>query len=459
MSGAAAAAHAAPFAERLKRSAWVLPLAAMAALLALGINEMSFRSSSAALARADEHNHARLQIAAVSRALLDAETGQRGYLLSARPEYLDPYRRSVVSVPQSLAWLGEYYKDDVLADTLTKNFKAVAEAKLAELTTSLEMHAQGRHEAWRDLLLSNIGMEQMDRLRDLGEQLLALERRKFDAEMLQVASTLRWSRVGVALMVVLGVLALALFLRQGAMLAAVQRGERDRLEAEVALRTAELTQLAEHLQTAREDERGRLARELHDELGALLTAAKLDAARMKRSLADVYTPEFDKRLAHLVTMLNEGIGLKRRIIEDLRPSSLSNLGLKAALEILATEFGERAQLKVQMQIDSVDTDESTAIALYRLVQESLTNVAKYAAARQVEIRLARDADRIVVSVADDGKGFEASRVRGSAHGLVGMRYRVQARGGQFQVTSSPGHGTTVRASVPLQQARSAQPVG
>ena len=107
----------------------------------------------------------------------------------------------------------------------------------------------------------------------------------------------------------------------------------------MAARTAQLKELAQHLQTIREDERSRLARELHDELGALLTAAKLDVARLKSRLGSDATADAAERLAHLNETLNGGIALKRRIIEDLRPSSLSNLGLVAALEILLREFG------------------------------------------------------------------------------------------------------------------------
>jgi signal transduction histidine kinase len=202
------------------------------------------------------------------------------------------------------------------------------------------------------------------------------------------------------------------------------------------------------LQTAREDERGRIARELHDELGALLTAAKLDAARLKRSLAEVHNPEIDERLAHLTGTLNDGIGLKRRIIEDLRPSSLSNLGLKAAVEILATELGQRAELKIRTDIEPFELDEAAEITLYRMVQESLTNVAKYAHADEVDVRMVREGDQIIATVRDNGRGFDADRVRGSAQGLVGMRYRVQARGGRLQISSSPGQGTTVSAVVP-----------
>src|SRR5206468_5393526 len=142
--------------------------------------------------------------------------------------------------------------------------------------------------------------------------------------------------------------------RQRAVQQEVIQAERDNLEAEVAARTAQLRELALHLQTVREDERSHLARELHDELGALLTAAKLDAARLKSRLGTMMTPEVRERMAHLNEALNNGIALKRRIIEDLRPSSLSNLGLAAALEILVREFSARMELNVQCELEPVE---------------------------------------------------------------------------------------------------------
>lgn len=449
MTAALAAAGSTRLAARLTRNAWLLPLAAVAALLALLINEASFQRSSEALARLAERSEARFQIQTVYRAMVDAETGQRGYLLTARKVYLEPYSRALVTVPAAMTWLEQHFNGDVATTAMVKEFKDEVEGKLAELATMLDIHEQGRDEAWRALLMTDIGREKMDRLRALGDQMLARELESFAAEKLQVNRTLRLSRIGVALMIVASMLGFAILLRQRAALDTAQRNERERLEIEVAGRTAELTQLAQDLQSAREDERGRLARELHDELGALLTAAKLDAARLKRGLAEVKNPEFNQRLEHLVGMLNDGIGLKRRIIEDLRPSSLSNLGLKAAVDILAGEFGERARLKVSTHIESFDTDEAASITLYRLVQESLTNVAKYADAHEVEIRMTCSGERILATVRDDGKGFDASRVRGSAQGLVGMRYRVQARGGQLEVTSSPGRGTRISATMPL----------
>jgi len=252
-------------------------------------------------------------------------------------------------------------------------------------------------------------------------------------------------------------LALFMYLRQTATLerhtdeeARRIESERDRLEAEVTARTRQLKELAQHLQTIREDERSRLARELHDELGALLTAAKLDAARLKSRLGKTTTPEILERLAHLNETLNGGIALKRRIIEDLRPSSLSNLGLVAALEILIREFGQRSEVAAKHELEHVDLSQAAQLTVYRLVQEALTNVAKYAKATEVKVTLAGiDAEHVRVAVQDDGVGFDSTTHRAATHGLIGMRYRVEAEGGSMRLESTPGKGTLIEAILPV----------
>jgi signal transduction histidine kinase len=440
---------------RLRRSPWTLPLAAVAALLVFAINEGAYHDASNALAALAERGNARTQIQTLLRRLIDAETGQRGYLLTGRKEYLGPYEESVKDVSTALSELASYYADDPPAAGRVAEIAKRSREKLSEVSTSIQLYDDGRHETWRSLLLTDIGREKMEAIRELTNGLLANESERVAADRAALLHTLQLSRIGVNAMVAVSLLALFMFLRQTRRIDSLQReaatelqAERDRLEAEALRRTADLTELASHLQTAREDERSRLARELHDELGALLTAAKLDAARLKRSLGTM-TPEADARLKHLNDTINEGIGLKRRIIEDLRPSSLSNLGLVAALDIQTREFAKRSEMPVLTDLQPVPLPDSSEITVYRLVQESLTNIAKYAAATEVRVSLQREGEKAVISVQDNGKGFDPQARRTSAHGLKGMRYRVEAAGGQMQVQSAPGQGTTVQAWLPV----------
>ena len=235
------------------------------------------------------------------------------------------------------------------------------------------------------------------------------------------------------------------------------------LEALVRQRTEELAELTLHLQTAREDERQRLARDLHDELGALLTSAKLDAARIKaRLIAQPAEPSVAlERLAHLVDTLNSGIAMKRRVIEDLRPSALSHLGLLAALDILCQEFAASSGLQVHCTLQPLRPDqlgEASALVLYRALQEALTNIAKHAQAHQVWVSLRLSfrspagpelPATIELSVRDDGCGFDSAARPGSAYGLRGMRFRVEAEQGQLLLRSSPGQGSCLRVLLPL----------
>lgn len=213
--------------------------------------------------------------------------------------------------------------------------------------------------------------------------------------------------------------------------------------------TARPVDLATYLQRVRDEERGDLARELHDELGALLTCAKLDVASLKARLAGS-TCEVDQRLQHLSEMISSGIAFSQRVVEGLHPSSLSNLGLAPSLDILAHEFAQTTGIQMSVQIDKVDLDESTKLAIYRVIQEALNNISKYAAAHRVRIALHDSGTGIEVCVQDDGTGFDTAALGTASHGLAGMRHRVESCAGRFRLTSAPGKGTLVRAVFPKQ---------
>ncbi len=351
------------FLSRFRRNVLAFPLAALAALAMLAISEASYQDATSSLDRLGERGTARSKLNDLVKSLLDAETGQRGYLLTERREYLRPYEQAQKETRELLAWLGDYYaKDPKTGPTMAEVAKAT-EAKLSELATTIELHDHGVENGWRELMLSDIGREKMEHVRTLGEKLIEHETAQVAIGRRSVYETLWLNRIGVSAMAAVSLLALFMYLRQTATLdraladeADRMSGERDRLELEVTARTTQLRELAQHLQTIREDERSRLARELHDELGALLTAAKLDVARLKSRLGASASADATERLAHLNESLNGGIALKRRIIEDLRPSSLSNLGLVAALEILLREFAGRSEIKV---IDRLEPSSST----------------------------------------------------------------------------------------------------
>ncbi len=431
-----------------------LLLAALAALALVGINEAGYRQSSRALADINEAQQVRGTLNQILQNMLDAETGQRGYLLTGEASYRQPYDNAVKQVDGNLATLRQLYADRPAELTQLAELSKHVLRKVAEMDMSVRLRQDGKEDAWKFVITTDVGREEMDAIRATAGELVKISNGTLQQSQTQVLKSLQLARIGTAIVALAALLAFFLYLRQTHALRsigerqqeALQR-ERNALEDEVRERTASLAELATHLQDVRETERGYLARELHDELGSLLTAAKLDVARLKSRLAD--SPDAIQRLQHLTELLNSGIALKRRIIEDLRPSSLSNLGLVASLEILGREFAERSGLQIEMALEPVTMDESRQLTIYRMVQESLTNIGKYAEASEATIVLKNYENHVIVEVADNGKGFDTQRMRPSTHGLAGMRHRVEAARGKLTVSSTPGKGTRLSAMLPV----------
>lgn len=202
--------------------------------------------------------------------------------------------------------------------------------------------------------------------------------------------------------------------------------------------------LATYLQQMRDQERADLARELHDELGSLLTGAKLEIASLKLCLGPG-SADIVQRLQHLSDTINRGIAFSRRVVEGLHPSSLTNLGLTASLEILAREFQSTTGIAMATDLEEVDLDEAAQLTVYRVVQESLNNTSKYAAATNARVVMLECGSSAVITVRDNGKGFDTAAPGPASHGLAGMHHRVQSCGGQLTVSSAAGLGTLVTA--------------
>lgn len=431
-----------------------LPFALLAALLLIGINEVGHKRSQDAVQAMSHGQQTRNAANRLLQSMLDAETGQRGYLLTGNEGYLEPYDKAVITVKTNLEELHTQYLHSTEDLQQFALLALAVSRKLAEMELSLRLRRQGNEDAWKFILFTDVGREHMDSIRQLAHTLIERSSRKIQEHQSQIVQSLMLSRIGIATVTAIGLLAFYMYLRQARTLQQISQREQDvlehereRLEGLVRERTASLSELASHLQQVREDERGFLARELHDELGALLTSAKLDVARLKSKI-DHQAPDIAERLKHLNETLNSGIALKRRIIEDLRPSSLSNLGLTAALEILTREHAEGTGIEVETNLEAVELTEATQLTVYRLVQEALTNISKYAKAKKVLVTVHGYPTHAAVQVRDDGAGFDPAGVGPTSHGLAGMRHRVEAAGGRLTITSSPDSGTLISAVLP-----------
>ena len=431
-----------------------LPLAVLVAALLIVVNEVGFQTSRTAMAQIDKAETTRATINKLLQQMLDAETGQRGYLLTGDERYLEPYNAALADVNQNLDELRSLTSTSPAELAEFSMMSRSMSRKLAEMDLTVRMRKNGQTDAWKFVITTDVGLQQMDAIREQANKLASASIQKLEQGEAQINRSLQLSRIGIAIMALAGLLAFYMYLKQTQSLLesgerekhSLQR-ERDQLDLQVKERTANLAELATHLQNVRESERGHLARELHDELGALLTAAKLDVARLKSRLPP-NLPEVLERLAHLTNTLNSGIALKRRIVEDLRPSSLSHLGLEASLEILGREFEERSGLSITTDLEHVDLGGAAQLTVYRLVQESLTNISKYAEATQIVISLQNMESYITIEVHDNGIGFDVNKVASNSHGLSGMRHRVEAGGGRLTVTSEKGSGSRIHAVLP-----------
>ncbi len=439
------------------RETWALIVTALVAILIVTVNEWSFQRSAKSRAILMQNTATREQITDLLQSLTDAGLAQRGYLLSGNKEFLTRYQRARQNINAPLVYLAaQYQKDPTQKKIITK----INQLSL-DISGDLEISLRLREQANRDVLLENMllirGKVALDEIRANVSQLYDNEFGSLTHERVRMQKTMDATRIVVHTLTLVGLLGYALFLDHIAKFKAQRRAhalaleaQRNELEIAVLKRTEELSELTLHLQTVREEERAHVARELHDELGALLTAAKFDTARLKRSLGKL-EPVVEDRINHLNQTINQGIALKRRIIEDLHPSALTNLGLVAALEIQAREFEERSGMTVKLALDleHAPLASDVKLSVYRLIQESLTNIAKYANASQVQIKLAVEGANVLVSVIDNGCGFNPAAVPKSSHGLSGMRYRVESHGGKMRLKSSVGNGTQIDAWLPI----------
>lgn len=221
----------------------------------------------------------------------------------------------------------------------------------------------------------------------------------------------------------------------------------------------QLRALAARLQSVREEERKRVAREIHDQLGQALTAIKIDLSALVRELpADLRHQS--KGTSSILKLVDETIQSVRRISTELRPGILDDLGLVAAVEWAGEEFEARTGTKCRLNLSEhgISIDPERATAVFRIFQETLTNVARHADASEIEVRLAKDDRDLTLEVHDNGRGIPEDKLsNGESLGILGMRERALLLGGEIIISGTPGKGTTVRVRIPEPAARNGEP--
>jgi signal transduction histidine kinase len=398
-------------------------------------------------------------LADVLQLLSRAESAQRGFILLGDATYLEPFEESTSRLPDALRQLDKVFAGataPVRAEV--DEIEHLSAVKLDELGETLRLYRLQGADAAIGLVRTDMGELTMTHIGDRASRLQTLETQN----MIAASHTWRndrWVTWGITGGALAAALYLVVVLRR-VVLRYVRIKEREtvelqewgtELEQQLRRRNEELSELSTHLQALAEREKSQLSRELHDELGGLLVAARMDVSWIEERMA-ANDPELRSRFARVQEALQSGVEIKRRVVENLRPTLLDNLGLFPALRWQVADSCSRAGLGYVEHLPPVEPrlTPDAAIALFRILQEALTNIVKHAQARTVEIDLEMPSEWLVLRVRDDGVGLPPDRLRAlGSHGLSAMRHRATALGGSWRAVRRRDHGTEIEVRLPL----------
>ncbi|MGK2951881.1 MAG: ATP-binding protein, partial [Thiobacillus sp.] len=389
----------------------------------------------------------------LNQLLLDAQSATSGYELTRDPAYLASYRTAAARIRDTLVVVRQNYEDhSATAVELIKHAQGLA-ARMEVINRQIERGMPLEKDWYDQSTMAMVAYRRQHnamKIELLNQNLYNVRRSIMSIEYARLTTVL----LAIASLMLL-VLAISQKQKKQELRVKIQHlleAKNEQLEGEVRLRTEELTNLATYLTDVRESEKQHLAREMHDELGALLTAAKFDVDWIERSLSAADSnPLVAQRVQRLRQSLTGVITLKRRIINDLRPALLHELGLIEALKALTQEFrqGEEFEVKLNLPEAEPELSDAVSLSLFRIVQEAFTNIRKYAQARHVSVSLHPTPTAIELTIEDDGVGFDPDSPRLARHGLAGIKHRVFTHGGQLDIRSTPRAGVTLRVVLPV----------
>lgn len=448
-----------PASTRLPAKYWLPLVAAIAISTAMFlVSEMSYRSFAETRAEVSAGVILQSRLLEYEKTIVDAESAQRGFLITRRADYLEPFPRAL----ERLRALQSDLRDLVSVNREIRerfaDINVLVALKVDEMEKTIQPARSGDFESALAALGNDEGQVLMSSIRESLKALNTLVSVRIQSQSQNWQNSVEASRSGVLIVVVVNVALIAiaalLLIRDNRRAIESMRFKAtytEQLERDVETRTVELSSLSAHLQASTEEEKAGLARELHDELGGILTPAKMDLSWLEGRLAK--DAESAERVRRLTKLIDEGIDMKRRIIEDLRPSLLDHLGLKAALQWNVEATCKSTNIDCHFKLsESVERlSPAMEIALYRVVQESVTNTIKHARATRLDLSLDRTAEGLRLVIADNGIGIgDHSAFKQMSHGLVGMRHRVRSIGGTLEIRGKAGKGTVIEVLVPLE---------
>ena len=395
--------------------------------------------------------------------LYEAESAQRGYMITKRKEYVAPFNNALAQARANIA-----LSEAMVRDTSTKKnqlielqwlkeISANVEAKSIEMMLTIKLVDQNKIDEANQITNLDLGRQHMEQFVLQTDKLIKQQTTDVDAMIDQRRKTVNWARasgiIASLILIFLVVMVIKQLLKELLIKAKLQQEvvqENTDYQIKLQQQTKLLRSMALDYQADVERERHKLSRELHDELGSIFTATKMDLAWCMKKLAET-APDIAEKLAKTTSYVNQGIQYQRHIVQELHPSMISTFGFWPALTALIKDAAERNKWRLTLNLPDATTtlNETISLVAYRIVQESLNNANKYAKASAVSVDIMLDDHFLKLEISDNGVGVDMQSLNGLTHGLSGMRHRVLAIGGHFEMQSNPSQGVLIRALIPL----------
>ena len=395
--------------------------------------------------------------------MFEAESAQLGYIISRREEYIAPFDAAIkqarINIKLSKVIINNTStnQNKMTKLALLEDISANLEAKSAEMMLTMKLVEQHKIDEANQVISLNIGKLQMQKFivgMDKLIQMQVTDANDMSKKRKNTVNLARASVIGGALiLILLVVMVIKRLLNELLAKSRLQQqvvDENADYKVKLKKQTLLLRSMALDYQTDVERERQKLSRELHDELGSIFTAIRMDLDWCVKKLAGI-APEIAEKINKTILYVNQGITYQRHIVQALHPSMISTFGFWPALNALIKDAAERNkwQLTLNLPEETTPLNETISLVTYRIVQESLNNASKYAKASAVNVDIMLDEQYIKVEISDDGIGVEMPTLSELTHGLSGMRHRVLAIGGHFEMLSNLNEGVLIRALIPL----------
>jgi signal transduction histidine kinase len=389
--------------------------------------------------------------------IVNADAEKLRFLLTGDAAYLGSYRAVEGKLTPALDRLSDAYRSPGVPHDDLQLLRAMLAKEFDNFEASLAVYQREGAASAARMLAGGPGRQISQVMQRLTADLHAREMAELAADRTRLRWDLRvtnWITVGGAVLnmglVILATILVYGDMRRRARQATDLRDQKQELERQVDERTQELTALSTHLQGVSEQEKSALSRELHDELGGLLVAARMDLSWLQQRLP-TSDPTIEQRFKRIHESLSAGVDLKRRVVEELRPTLLDNMGLFTALRWQFKESCRRTGLKCTESIPEVELEftPDAAIGVFRVAQEALMNIVKHADAKSADLAIDIQEASFVLQIKDDGRGLPQRLVTATTHGLASMRHRIAALGGNWNIAARAGGGTVVTARIPL----------